>query len=88
VAVQRRSDGLLVRLARANRTAVFLGALILVLAGLFLPGIIGAAVLGALAVVLVLVARQTWPVTPPRIRTVRLVVLAALVAVALAKALW
>ncbi|BCB79319.1 hypothetical protein ACFQ1L_10895 [Phytohabitans flavus] len=37
------------RLARINPTAAFLGALVVVLIGLFAPGVIGGAVLLALA---------------------------------------
>jgi hypothetical protein len=73
------------RIARLPRAAVFLLALVLVLAGLFLPGPVGGVLLLALAVGLALLLRQTWPVTPARLRPVRLVVLALLFLAALVK---
>nr|MDT0662421.1 DUF6703 family protein [Micromonospora sp. DSM 115978] len=78
---------LLVRLARANPTGVFLAALVLVLAGLFAPGIIGGALLLALAVGLGALLVTTWPVQAARTRVVRLVLLTLLVAFALVKIL-
>jgi hypothetical protein len=75
----------LVRLARINPTAAFLTALALVLLGLFAPGLVGGAVLLALAAGLTALLVATWPVQPPHTRVLRLVILTALTAVALAK---
>ncbi len=75
------------RLARIPRGTAFLAAFVLVLVGLFVPGVVGGVILLALAVVLALVLRHTWPVTPPRLRPVRLLVLALLIVIALAKLL-
>jgi hypothetical protein len=85
--MQRTHGGLPGRLARANPTAVFLGALALVLAGLFAPGIIGGAILLVLAAALVALLLKTWPVQPPATRMIRLVMLTALIGVALVKIL-
>jgi hypothetical protein len=73
------------RLARVNPTTAFLGALAVVLLGLFAPGIIGGAVLGALAAGLAYLTWQTWSVQPPALRVVRLVLLSGLIAAVLAK---
>ncbi len=73
------------RLARANRTGVFLGALVIGLAGLFLPGIWGALVLFAVVAGLGYLLRRTWAITPPPLRLVRIIILAGLVLIALSK---
>ena len=78
---------LLQRLARVNPTAAFAGALAVLLAGLFLPGIVGALLLFVLAAGLATLTFTTWPVQTPITRTVRLVLLTILVAAAVAKAL-
>jgi hypothetical protein len=80
------SDELLRRLARVNPTAAFLAALVVMLAGLFLPGIVGAAVLFLLAAGLTVLTLTTWPVQPPSTRIVRMVTLVALFAAAVLKA--
>jgi hypothetical protein len=85
--MQRTQSVLLVRLARANPTSVFLGALVLVLVGLFAPGIIGGALLLAVAVGLAALLVTTWPVQTAGTRAIRLVILALLITVALTKIL-
>jgi hypothetical protein len=75
------------RLARINPTVVFLAALILVLLGMFLPGALGGLVLLALAGGLAALLTRTWAVQPAPARTLRLLVLALVVAVALTKIL-
>lgn len=80
------SDNLLRRLARVNPTTAFLLALAVLLAGLFLPGIIGAALLFLLGAGLVALTFTTWPVQSPAVRTVRLIMLALLFAAVVAKA--
>jgi hypothetical protein len=77
----------LARLARLNVTAVFLAALALVLLGLFAPGVVGGAVLLALAVALAALMARTWRVQAPRTRAFRFVMLVLLVAAALVKIL-
>jgi hypothetical protein len=79
--------GLLPRLARVNRTVAFLVTVAVVLLGLFLPGILGGAVLFALAAGLAALLARTWPVQAPATRVLRVVVLAVLVVVALSKIL-
>ena len=79
------SDDLLRRLARINPTMAFVLALVVLLAGLFLPGIVGAALLFALGVALTTLTAATWPVQPPATRALRLIILALLFAGALAK---
>ena len=73
------------RLARANRTGVFLGALAVGLLGMFLPGLWGALVLFAAVAGLAYLLNRTWAVTPPALRLVRLVILALLAVVAASK---
>ena len=80
-------DNLLRRLAGVNPTTAFLVALAVLLAGLFLPGIIGAALLFLLGAALVALTFTTWPVQSPGVRAVRITMLALLFAAALAKAL-
>ena len=78
---------MLSRLARLNRTKVLLAALVIALAGLFLPGLWGALVLYAVVGALAYLLSLTWPVTPPALRAFRLLVLAALAAIATTKLL-
>jgi hypothetical protein len=85
--MQRSQPALPARLARVNPTSAFLVARVVVLAGLFLPGIIGALVLLVLAAGLATLLARTWPVQSPPTRAIRLVMLALLVAVALFKIL-
>ena len=85
--MQRTQHPVLTRLARANPTGVFLGALVLVLVALFAPGIVGAALLLALALALAALLVTTWPVQRPATRVLRLVILTLLVAAALTKLL-
>jgi len=80
------SDNLLRRLARINPTTAFVLALAVLLAGLFLPGIIGAALLFLLGAALVALTFTTWPVQSPPVRAVRVIMLAVLFAAVVAKA--
>lgn len=75
------------RLARVNPTAAFAGTLALLLAGLFLPGIVGGLLLGLLAAGLAGLTATTWPVQTPATRVVRVVLLTLLVVAAVSKAL-
>ena len=79
------SDNLMRRLARVNPTTAFVVALAVMLAGLFLPGIIGGALLLLLAVALAALTFTTWPVQVPATRVVRVVLLALLSAAVVAK---
>lgn len=81
------SENLLRRLAGLNPTTAFVVALAMFLAGLFLPGIVGAALLVALGVALAALTFTTWPVQSPPLRTVRVILLALLITAAVAKAL-
>ena len=76
---------LLHRLARLNRTAVFLGALVIGLIALFLPGLLGGLVLLAVVALMLALLRLTWPVTAPSARALRLFVLGILAGIALSK---
>jgi hypothetical protein len=80
------TDRVLLRLARINRTLAFLVGAAAVFAGLWLPGIVGAALLAVLAAGLIWVLSRTWAVTAPPLRAVRVIILALLVGVALYKA--
>ncbi|MDW5327420.1 DUF6703 family protein [Plantactinospora sp. KLBMP9567] len=85
--MQRTQSVLLTRLARVNPTGAFLAALVLVLVGLFAPGIVGGALLLALAAGLAALLVTTWPVQSPPTRILRLVILTLLVGAALMKIL-
>ena len=82
------SDNLLQRLARINPTTAFLVALAALLAGFFLPGIVGAAVLFVLGAAMAALTFTTWPVQSGSTRAVRMVLLALLLAVIVAKVFW
>lgn len=84
---RRPGGGLLQRLARLNLTVVFLATIAYLLVALLAPGIVGGALLLLLAAVLIALMAMTWPVTVPRTRAFRLVVLTLLVSVALFKIL-
>ncbi|BAL86427.1 hypothetical protein AMIS_12070 [Actinoplanes missouriensis 431] len=81
------SDHLLRRLARVSPTVAFALALAALLAGLFLPGIVGALLLAVLAAGLGALTFTTWPVQTPITRAVRVVLLTLLVVAAVSKAL-
>jgi hypothetical protein len=76
---------LLARLHGLNRTGVFLGALVLVLAALLLPGVAGAVAVLALTAVLAALLALTWPHHDPRTRVLRVGVLLVLLALGVAK---
>ena len=80
-------DNLLRRLSKVNPTVAFLVALAVLLAGLFLPGIIGAALLFLLGAGLAALTFTTWPVQSPGVRVIRVLMLGLLFAAALAKAI-
>lgn len=73
------------KLARLNRTAVFVGVLVLFLGALLLPrpfsGLVLLLIAGGLTAILV----TTWPVQPTATRTLRVVVLVLLVITALTR---
>jgi hypothetical protein len=81
------SENVLRRLVRVSPTAAFVAALAVFMAGLFLPGIVGAALLFLLAAGLAALTFTTWPVQSSSTRVIRLVMLALLLAAAVAKAL-
>jgi hypothetical protein len=78
-------DNLLARLARINPTTAFVVALIVLLTGFFLPGIVGAALLALLGAALAALTFTTWPVQTPSTRAVRIGLLLLLLAVIIAK---
>jgi hypothetical protein len=79
------SHSVLRRLARINPTVAFIGALAVMLAGLFLPGIVGAAFLVLLLAGLAALTATTWPVQTRSSRIARVVLLGLLVAGIVAK---
>ena len=81
-----QSDNVLRRLSRVSPTAAFIVALVVLLAGFFLPGIIGAALLFLLCAALAALTFTTWPVQRPSTRVVRVALLVLLLAVVVAKA--
>ncbi|HET6214963.1 MAG TPA: DUF6703 family protein [Micromonosporaceae bacterium] len=76
---------LLARLARLNRTTVFLVTIGVVLLALFVPGVVGGILLLALAAALAAILAKTWPVQSPRTRVLRVLILALLVTAAINK---
>ena len=73
------------RLARVNRTQAFLGALAVVVLGLFLPGWFGAAILFVLVGgLLALLLRSTRTARPGTV-VIRLVILVGLILIAIYK---
>ena len=80
----RGTEALLTRLHRLNKTTVFLVAIAVVLAGLLLPAPYGGVLLLLVTAALAALLATTWPVTPPRMRVVRVLILALLALVALA----
>lgn len=76
---------LLRRLAGVNPTTAFIIALVVLLGGLFLPGIVGAALLFALGAALAALTFTTWPVQSLSVRVIRLILLILLFAVVIAK---
>ncbi|HZM78555.1 MAG TPA: DUF6703 family protein [Candidatus Limnocylindrales bacterium] len=67
------------KLARLNRTAVFLVTFALLLVGLIVGGVIGGLVLLVLAVLLAALTATTWPAQPSSTRVLRATVLILLV---------
>ena len=81
------SENLLRRLARINPTTAFIVAVAVMLAGLFLPGIVGAALLFVLLAALAALTFTTWPVQTAAGRTTRVILLGLLLGVIVVKAL-
>jgi hypothetical protein len=79
------SDDLLHRLSRVPPARAFLATLVVMLAGLFLPGIVGAAVLCLLAAALIFLTAATWPVQTARTRAVRAILLVVLALLVISK---
>jgi uncharacterized RDD family membrane protein YckC len=80
------SEDLLYRLARVKPMVAFLVALVVLLGGLFLPGIVGAALLAVLLIAAAALTFTTWPAQPPGTRAVRVTMLVLLAAAAVFKA--
>jgi hypothetical protein len=76
---------LIVYLSRLPRTAVFLGALAVLLVALFLPGAVGAVLLLAIVAGLVTLLTVTWSRLAPQRRVFQVLVLALLIALAVYK---
>lgn len=70
---------LLEKLARLNRTAVFVGALVVVLFGLFLPKPVGGLILLAVAAFLIAIMSATWRIQANSTRFLRTFVLVFLI---------
>jgi Family of unknown function (DUF6703) len=74
-----RTMAFLEKLARLNRTAVFLVTLGLLLSGLIIGGVLGGVILLLLAAGLAALTMSTWPVQPAPTRILRVTVLVLLV---------
>ena len=81
------SDNLLRRLSRTSPVVAFLVVLATLLAGLLLPGIIGALLLFVLFLAAAALTFTTWPVQNSVTRAVRVVLLVLLLAAAISKVL-
>src|SRR5215475_9278150 len=79
------TDRIMQRLSNGGRTGVFLGAIAVVLIGLFLPGWFGAIFLLAIVTALGWLLTKTWPVATPQTRVLRVIILVVLLAFAAAK---
>jgi hypothetical protein len=79
-----RSD-LLGRLQRFNPTIVVFGTLALFLGVLFLPDLLGGLLILAIVAGLGWLLTKTWPVLAPTARTLRVLVIGMLLAVAVIK---
>jgi hypothetical protein len=64
---------------------LFLGAFVIVLVALFLPGWLGVLLLAAIVAALAVLAARTWSVTPTGTRTLRLVILAVFAVLTIVK---
>ncbi len=73
------------RILRLPRAGLFLGALVLVLLGLFIPGPVGAALLLAIVAAVTWLLTKTWYAHPWPARLLRVAVLALFVGLAIAK---
>jgi hypothetical protein len=78
----RGTEALLTRLNRLNRTTAFLVAIAAVLAGLLLPAPYGGVLLLLFTAALAALMATTWPVTPPRMRVARALILTLLAVLA------
>jgi hypothetical protein len=79
--------GLRDRLARVNETAVFLAVLAFALVGLFVPGILGGALLLLMVLGLGLLVAATWEKRAVANHALRIVVLLLFLVVAVSKLL-
>lgn len=80
-----RSAVLLAWMSKLPTTGVFLGALVVLLVGLFWPGLVGSLILLAVAAGMVALLRVTWAVQTPQKLLMRITILVALVGLALIK---
>lgn len=78
-------DRIMHRLSNGGRTGVFLGAIVVLLAALFLPGWAGAVLLTVIVAALGWLMSKTWRVAAPSTRTIRILILAGLAAIAIGK---
>lgn len=78
----RRLHLLLAYLASLPRTGIFLAALVVVVAGLFLPGLAGAVLLLAIVAGMAALLTLTWAGLPPQRRVLQILALALLLVVA------
>jgi uncharacterized membrane protein len=73
------------RLNRLNRTVAFVATMVLVVAALLLPGVIGGVLLLAVVAGLAILLQATWPRHDSRRRAARLAVLVLAVIIAVLK---
>ncbi len=79
------TERFLQRLSNGGRTGVFLGALVVILAALLLPGWIGAILIVIIVGLAAALMRHTWAVQSTQTRVMRLAVLLLLLIFAVAK---
>ena len=71
--------------ATSPATGVFLGALVITLVALLLPGWWGTVPLALIVIGMAWLMTKTWPVTPPQTRALRILVLLILLGIAMYK---
>jgi hypothetical protein len=84
-AVERRASTFVVWLAVMPRAIPFVAVAIVMLLGLFLPGVAGAVLLLVVVTLMGLLSYLAWPAAAPQTRALRLLVLAVVVAFAVVK---
>jgi hypothetical protein len=87
VVTERPHERLVVRLSAVPRPVIFVLVLVLTVGALLLDGVLSAALVGVLIVLVASLSAVSWRTAEPSTRLLRLLVIGALVAVAVSKLL-